>query len=189
MVRKRSGLSLKERIFTITAAWTQWSGMQNSVSVPLNAHTDPLFKKHKILKVSDLIQLNQSIFVRQFKNGKLPESFIGFFRDIPFNDRKSRDDDYNLQRQSNIELLHFPSCQIIRSWNQNHLSLKSEADFATLKEDFIQKKLNSYDEECFKPNCKACRQSQKNPCLMVALPPGKFLRVRKVFARIWEIHN
>ena len=107
--------------------------------------------------MSDLIQLNQSIFVRQFKNGKLPESFIGFFRDIPFNDRKSRDDDYNLQRQSNIELLHFPSCQIIRSWNQNHLSLKSEADFATLKEDFIQKKLNSYDEECFKPNCKACR--------------------------------
>merc|ERR1711947_23807 len=31
--------------------------------------------------------------------------------------------------------------------------------------------------------------SQKNPCLMVALPPGKFLRVRKVFARIYEIHH
>ena len=77
----------------------------------------------------------------------------GFFRDIPFNDRKSRDDDYNLQRQSNIEFLHIPSCQIIRSWNQNHLCLKSEADVTALKEDFIQKKLNSYDEECFKPNC------------------------------------
>ena len=36
MVRKRSGLSLKVRIFTITAAWTQWSGMQNSVVVPLH---------------------------------------------------------------------------------------------------------------------------------------------------------
>ena len=35
MVRKRSGLSLKVLIFTITAAWTQWSGMQNSVVVPL----------------------------------------------------------------------------------------------------------------------------------------------------------
>ena len=122
-----------------------------------NAHTDPLFKKHKILKVNDLIQLNQSIFVRQFKNGKLPESFIGFFRDIPFNDRKSRDDDYNLQRQSNIEFLHIPSCQIIRSWNQNHLCLKSEADVTALKEDFIQKKLNSYDEECSKANCSACQ--------------------------------
>ena len=32
-------------------------------------------------------------------------------------------------------------------------------------------------------------QSQKNPCLMVALPPGKFLRVRKVFARVYEIHH
>ena len=36
MVRKRSGLTLKVLIFTITAALTQWSGMQNSVVVPLN---------------------------------------------------------------------------------------------------------------------------------------------------------
>ena len=122
-----------------------------------NAHTDPLFKKHKILKLGDLIQLNQSIFVRQFKNGKLPDSFSGFFHDIPFNEQKSRDDDYNLQRQSKIALLHFPSSQIIRSWNQNHLSLKSEADVAALKEGFIQKKLDSYEEECSKPNCHACR--------------------------------
>ena len=35
MVRKRSGLGLKVLIFTITAAWTQWSGMQNSAVVPL----------------------------------------------------------------------------------------------------------------------------------------------------------
>ena len=122
-----------------------------------NAHTDPLFKKHKILKVNDLIQLNQSIFVRQFKNGKLPDSFTGFFDDIPFNDQKSRDDDYNLQRQSNIDLLHFPSSQIIRKWNQNHISLKSEAEVETFKEDFIKKKLNSYDDECSKQNCHACR--------------------------------
>ena len=121
-----------------------------------NAHSDPLFKKHKILKLGDLIQLDQSIFVRQFKNGKLPESFNGFFVDIPFNEQKSRDDDYNLRKQTNIALLHFPSCQIVRSWNQNNLSLKTEADIAAFKEDFIQKKLDSYDEECFKPNCSAC---------------------------------
>ena len=99
-----------------------------------NAHSDPLFKKHKILKVGDLIQLDQSIFVRQFKNGKLPGSFNGFFHDIPFNEQKSRDDDYNLRKQTNIALLHFPSCQIVRSWNQNSLSLKAEADIATFKE-------------------------------------------------------
>ena len=122
-----------------------------------NAHSDPLFKKHKLLKVSDLIQMNQSIFARQFKNGKLPSSFNNFFQNIPYAEQKSRDDDYNLKKQTNIALLHFPSCRIVRGWNQNNLLLKSEADLTAFKEDFIQKKLNSYDEECSKPNCSACR--------------------------------
>ena len=127
-----------------------------------NAHTDPLFKKHNILKLSDLIQLNQTLFVRQFKNGKLPESFFGFFQDIPFNEQKSRDDDYNLKQKhaTTSALLYFPSCQIIRSWNQNNMLLKSEADIANLKEDFIQKKINSYDEDCVKPNCYMCKQDR-----------------------------
>ena len=125
-----------------------------------NAHTDPLFKKHNILKVSDLIQLNQTLIVRQYKNGKLPESFSGFFQDIPFNEQKSRDDDYNLKqtRATSSALLYFPKCQIIRSWNQNNILLKSEADITNLKEDFVQKKMNTYDEECVKPNCYMCRQ-------------------------------
>ena len=122
-----------------------------------NAHSDPLFRKHSILKLSDLIQLNQSIFVRQFKNGKLPDSFNDFFQNIPFNEQKSRDDDYNLRKPTNIALLHFPSAQIVRSWNQNHLTLKSEADITAFKEDFIQKKLKTYDEECSKENCSACQ--------------------------------
>ena len=128
-----------------------------------NAHSDPLFRKHSILKLGDLIQLDQSIFVRQFKNGKLPESFLGFFQNIPFNEQKSRDDDYNLRKPTNIALLHFPSSQIARSWNQNHLLLKSEADITAFKEDFIQTKLRSYDEECTKPNCNACKPSSLFP--------------------------
>ena len=117
----------------------------------------PCSKTHKILKLNDLIQLNQSTFVRQYKNGKLPLSFTNFFQNIPFEEQKSRDDDYNLKKQTNIALLHFPSCRIVRGWNQNNLLLKSEADLTAFKEDFIQKKLNSYDEECSKPNCTACR--------------------------------
>ena len=101
--------------------------------------------------------MNQSIFARQFKNGKLPSSFNNFFQNIPYAEQKSRDDDYNLKKQTNIALLHFPSCRIVRGWNQNNLLLKSEADLTAFKEDFIQKKLNSYDEECSKPNCSACR--------------------------------
>ena len=100
-----------------------------------------------------------STFLRQFKNGKLPDSFSDFFQNIPFNEQKSRDDDYNLRKPTNIALLHFPSAKIIRSWNQNHLTLKSEADITAFKEDFIQKKLKTYDEECSKANCSACQHS------------------------------
>ena len=124
-------------------------------------HSDPLFRKHEILKLGDLIQLNQTLFVRQYKNGKLPDSFTGFFQDVPLNEQKSRDDDYNLKQNqiNNNTLLYFPSSQIIRSWNQNSILLKSEADITNLKDDFVRKKLNSYDESCVKPNCQVCRQN------------------------------
>ena len=46
---------------------------------------------------------------------------------------------------------------LVRNWNQNNILLKSEADIATFKEDFILSKINSYDEECFKVNCLACK--------------------------------
>jgi hypothetical protein len=113
------------------------------------------------LKLGDLIQLNQTLFVRQYKNGKLPDSFTGFFQDVPLNEQKSRDDDYNLKQNqiNNNTLLYFPSSQIIRSWNQNSILLKSEADITNLKDDFVRKKLNSYDESCVKPNCQVCRQN------------------------------
>ena len=88
-----------------------------------NAHTDPILKKHKILKVTDLIHLNQSIFVRQFKNAKLPQSFNSFFEGIPTHEHKCRDDDYNLKRPSRNGQLHFPSCLIVRDWNQNNILL------------------------------------------------------------------
>ena len=125
-----------------------------------NAHADPLFKKHQLLKVGDLIHLNQSIFVRQFKNAKLPESFHNFFQRIPLSSQRSRDDDYNLQKQTNIDFYHFPSNQIVKSWNQNHLIIKSEADISALKEKFIKQKLDSYDEECLKENCMICRDKK-----------------------------
>ena len=125
-----------------------------------NAHTDPLFRQHNILKLSDLIKLNQTIFVRQYKNGKLPISFHKFFQDIPLDEQKSRDDDYNLKLKADADksLLYFPGNQIIRAWNSNNLLIKSEADCVIMKESFKQNKLESYEEDCLKPNCYVCNR-------------------------------
>ena len=125
-----------------------------------NAHTDPLFKMFRILKHSDLVHLNQTVFVRMFKNKKLPCSFDNFFQNLTLEEQKSRDDDYNLKQKSNNSnlFLYYPSVQLIRNWNRNSIVLKSEADISCLKNDFTTFKLNSYEEDCNKLNCYVCKR-------------------------------
>ena len=40
-----------------------------------NAHTDPIFKKLRILKIKDHITLQNCLLVYDFINNKLPKSF------------------------------------------------------------------------------------------------------------------
>ena len=62
-----------------------------------NAHTDNIFKELSILKFDDIIQLNQTLFVRQFKNMQLPISFNNFLENLPPSEQIFRDHDYNLK--------------------------------------------------------------------------------------------
>ena len=39
------------------------------------SHSDPLFLKYKILKVNDLVDFNQAIFIYKYTNKLLPTSF------------------------------------------------------------------------------------------------------------------
>ena len=64
-----------------------------------NAHTDPLYKMHGILKLCDLISLDQTLFIRPFKNRKLPYSFHNFSQSLPLYDQHKRDDDYKLKQK------------------------------------------------------------------------------------------
>ena len=45
-----------------------------------NNHTDPLFKKSKILKIEDLFQYQAALFMYDYKYEKLPPSFRGTFK-------------------------------------------------------------------------------------------------------------
>ena len=100
-----------------------------------NAHTDPLFKMYNILKLSDLVSVNQTVHVRHFKNNQLLSSFQEFFQKIPAAEQKSRDEYYNLKSKypSNNNLMYYPSVQLLRNWNCNSLALKSESKITVLK--------------------------------------------------------
>ena len=126
-----------------------------------NAHTDPLFKMYNILKLSDLVSLNQTVLVRQFKNNQLPQSFQGFSQNIPAAEQKSRDDDYNQKSKypSNNNLMYYPSVQLLRNWNCNSLAIKSESKITVLKLTNKTSKISNYEDDCLKVNCYICNQA------------------------------
>ena len=123
-----------------------------------NSHTDPLFKSFHFLKVNDIIQLNQSIFMQCYSNNDSPISFRNFFTNIPHSELKCRDNIHNFQlkKPKSTDLSFYPNVQLIRNWNGNETSLKSRRKFADFKKAFIDKCLNSYEEECLKNNCYIC---------------------------------
>ena len=49
--------------------------IRNSYLAKYNAHTQPIFKKLGILNFTDKITLFRSLFMNQYRNKKLPESF------------------------------------------------------------------------------------------------------------------
>jgi hypothetical protein len=125
-----------------------------------NAHTDQLFRSSSILKFEDIVKLDQIIFMRQYTNNQLPASFNNLFNYIPPDEQKCRNDNYNFARkQLNLKhLFYFPTVQLIRSWNEADICLKSEGEVVFLKSQFILQKLSQYEIECTKPTCFVCNQ-------------------------------
>ena len=110
-----------------------------------SAHTDHQFKICAILKHCDVVYLNQTVFVRNFKNKKLPCSYNNIFKNLTLEEHKSREDDYNLKQKplNNNIFFNFPSVQLIRNWNRNSVVIKSQADISFLKNDFIINKIKN----------------------------------------------
>jgi hypothetical protein len=126
-----------------------------------NAHAEPLFKSCNLLKFDDIIKLDQILFMKQYSDNFLPPSFQNFFKCIPLEDQKCRDDAYNFtQKLFKLKyLFHFPAVQLIHSWNRADMTIKSEGAITTVKSSFISNKLSQYEEECYKTKCFVCNRS------------------------------
>ena len=77
---------LSEKQFTNKIFKIQKNALRIISRAGFNAHTTPLFKSLKILKVYDQITLLNCLFVHDYLNGKLPKSFDNTFTklsDVP----------------------------------------------------------------------------------------------------------
>ena len=72
--------------------------------------SSPLFKKWKILKIKDIVDMQKCLLVHSFLKGTLPKSFKNFFQ-------KCSNIHINPTRFSSSECLNLPPNHCIYSWN------------------------------------------------------------------------
>ena len=117
-------------------------------------------KKLNILPFDELVKANALLFMSDFKNGRLPRSFIASWRTI-----LERQNVYNLRNNANFDIpaartemiKRLPMCRIPSTWNnfsnENLKSLNSRSSFRyKAKKDL----LNSLPTICNRLLCPSC---------------------------------
>ena len=125
-----------------------------------NAHTEPIFKRLKLLKAQDIYKITAIKIFHKYKNDKLPKYFNGIFEYIPpTHNHNTRNRNNRRDVPSTISASHSPRFTIPRiidtldegfknSFSLNSLdSIARSAKFNTLE---------SYNDSCNIPNCYIC---------------------------------
>ena len=105
-----------------------------------NGHTTPVCKKHKILYVRDILDLQAASMAWKFFHDKLPISIASFFK--KGNDRQMllTDQRFKSKKLENISPINYSS----RIWNSLPLEIKQSKTLKALKKAYCTWKLGSY---------------------------------------------
>ena len=117
------------------------------------AHCDPLFHKYNILKIKDLCDLSQAIFMFKLTHNLLPSSFGNF---IPKLQNFDRTMNFKVEICFNNNLKHLPSHSLPKLWNGLPLTMKRYATCKQFKSIYLDQKLSSYNTICTNHKCKSC---------------------------------
>ena len=114
-----------------------------------NAHSDPLFKNLKILKVKDNLFLQNCLFVYDYFHGNLPNSFIDTFTKIDNTHRietRNATDGFLVKSMYNLTKYGLKSIYnlCINSWNK-FISIQKNNDEIILKNDKQHTPTNLYN--------------------------------------------
>ena len=125
-----------------------------------NSHTDPLFKRSRILRISDIYKLEVMLFMYDFINDSLPQSFRHTFSLVSGNHTYDTRQNYlfNLPRTKSrsvdkLPLYHYPSV-----WNQNAAYINCQVSRYCFRRSFKASQLAKYQDrvECNNKLCHDC---------------------------------
>ena len=117
-------------------------------------HTDPLFSKLGMLKLSDIHKHNASTFMYKYIKEKLPSSLNEMF--FPFVE-PNRTQSFKLELVRNKYLKPFPKIFLTRIWNSVPMNIKcsfSELNFKTNMKIYLTSRYKEF--KCKNRNCYSC---------------------------------
>ena len=131
---------------------------------PKFSHTDPLFKKLKILKIHDILHLNQLKFYNKLINNQLPEYFDSF--NMP---RNCTYHNYNTRHCQNLRpfrpkrefckrCLRYNLPKIINTTSTNIINKIFTHSFDSFCRYIKLSLLENYTENCMVENCYVCHR-------------------------------
>ena len=138
-------------------------GIRHICNAKYNSHTDPLFKKEKILKLEDLFKLQcAKIMYRKF-HGNLHEyhsSKLLTNFDITQTTTRKKDDIYIDSHSNNVSRINSINYKIGTSWNELSLEVRNYASKSIqtftqqLKKSYLSKYAYTCDIQC----CNICNR-------------------------------
>ena len=133
-----------------------------------NAHTEPIFKKLKILRVDDIYKLTAIKFYYKFENNLLPQSFQDIFTlEMPphAHDTRIRDEPRPYVPKTSLgeSAIRFTIPDYIEELPtciSEKISTHSIQGLSNYAKNYF---LNQYKESCSILNCYVCNRSQSTP--------------------------
>ena len=128
-----------------------------------NAHTDPLFKKLKTLKVKDIFHTRCLTFFYHHEKGDLPDYFQNFIsNDIPAHSYNTRHrGNFRIIQTNNISsekiLRHFLP-KLLKIFRSNIIDYVYTHSLQSVKLRFKSLSIDGYESECRLRNCYICNR-------------------------------
>ena len=135
--------------------------IRNLCNKPYNSHTLPLYYEHSLLKFSDLISYNQTLFGYKFRKDLLTISFYYLFKySSEQGGRDLRDNLFKFHVPVNGGYKgRSPFIEIIQAWNRLSYEDKTIFTIPLFKKQIKSQLLEKYDGfECSKPKCYSCNR-------------------------------
>ncbi len=126
-----------------------------------NSHTEPLFRGSRVMKLTDLLEYQATLFAFDFKAKNLPISFNDSFmfnRDMP-NSRETRQSDHlYVTKSHNLYAGRLPLFHIPRMWNKWITTIPYEVTRNKFKRQLKAHIFAGYPEvvKCNNMHCREC---------------------------------